>query len=298
MVSCPSELLPLCHCGLILSISLQGLHVRQAPHVSCSSSIAGGLGRTSRHSMPAKTSTLLRSTCGRRTGRLMARASWRPGCRLMSMPAGSSASRAFSARCEALLRMRNSITALWTPTTAKPSLIHARKYPVMRVVAHHIRWVRSLGGLCQARKECLPPLRPYGIHTSLQSMPRCVRPALTPHQQPYALPAVHIMGCLAAADPGASYQPSAICGHSFLAGKPAGPRHMFRHTNLHCDCRMCEGPVLCIIPTVLMLSCKAQWIDASMPLGGNAVRTGDTTFRNLIAPHARFMASRSGAKVC
>lgn len=43
---------------------------------------------------------------------------------------------------------------------------------------------------------------------------------------------------------------------------------------------------------------RAQWIDANTPIGGNAIRTGDTTFRNYITPNARFMSSKSGAKVC
>ncbi len=45
-------------------------------------------------------------------------------------------------------------------------------------------------------------------------------------------------------------------------------------------------------------ACPQEWIDANKPIGGNAIRTGDSTFRTQIVPNARFMASRSGAKIC
>ena len=91
-------------------------------------------------------------------------------------------------------------------------------------------------------------------------------------------------------DPGARQQPPAICGHSLLAG---GRLNIWQLVPIG-ECRLCKS----MLPLVMPLLHGAQWIDANMPLGGNAVRTGDTTFKGFIAPHARFMASRSGAKVC
>lgn len=41
-----------------------------------------------------------------------------------------------------------------------------------------------------------------------------------------------------------------------------------------------------------------QWLDGSNTGQQNGVVTSDSTFRNLIRPHAKFMKSRSGAKLC
>jgi len=41
-----------------------------------------------------------------------------------------------------------------------------------------------------------------------------------------------------------------------------------------------------------------QWGSDGVPPGQNGVVTGDSTFKNLIVPHGRWMKNRSGGNIC